>query len=271
MPRRRILLTTDIGSAYAAQIRGVLARLAPGVEVADGVLDLTPHAVAEAGFVLDRIAASWPSGTVHLAVVDPGVGGRRAPIAVRTSAGNLLVGPDNGLLDRLAGREGVASAVRIRRERLGVGPRVGATFDGRDLFAPAAARLALGRPLGRLGPPYPYAPTPAAPPRREGRRLLGHLVYRDRFGNAITDLPSEWVRTGATVRFRIGATRFRAAPVVPTYEALRVGTPGVLASSFGTLEIARRERPFLRATRLGGGRRVEVVVTERPRPSPRVK
>src|SRR5579871_706120 len=151
-----VTLTGDLGDAYAAQVQAVLYAEAPRARVVVLDVGLRAHGIEEAGFLLEHLTSRFPPGTVHLAVVDPGVGGRRAAVAVRVRDGSYFVGPDNGLLDRAVRRAGVDRAVRLEPGRRPVRPRVGRTFDGRDLFAPAAAALARGRSLGTLGPAFPY-------------------------------------------------------------------------------------------------------------------
>ncbi|HZY70468.1 MAG TPA: SAM-dependent chlorinase/fluorinase [Thermoplasmata archaeon] len=244
MPRPRLVtLTTDVGPVYAAQMRAVLYSSLPPGSVVDLADDLAPHRVGEAGFFLHHAAERFPAGTVHLAVVDPGVGGRRAPVAIETADGSRLVGPDNGLLVPLAEALGVRRVMRLDPKRVAPGARVSTTFEGRDVFAPAAAKLALGAPLGSLGTAWTLRVRPPRPePSRTARGIRGEIVYVDRFGNAITNVPSDWLPTeGALVEVEIGAARPRRLHRRRTYEELRVGQAGVLGSSFGTLEISVRE------------------------------
>ncbi len=239
---RLITLTSDLGSAYAAQMKAVLAhRRLPGT-IVDLAHDLKPHAIGEAAFLLRAMAVGFPAGTVHVAVIDPGVGGRRAPIAVECADGSTLVGPDNGVLLPLAEALGRPRAFRIDPQRLERRGRVGTTFDGRDLFAPTAAELARGTPARRLGveiQPHHYA-VPAAV--RSGRRAIGEVVHADRFGNLVTNVPTDWVpRDARRLEVRIGHARRRALPIASSYEALGRHGAGVLGSSFGLLEVAVRE------------------------------
>lgn len=243
--RRRaalVTLTSDVGAAYAAQMMGVLLRRLPPGRVVDLVHDLPPHRVEEAAFVLRAAATTFPAGTVHCVVVDPGVGGSRAPIVIACREGSYLVGPDNGVLYPLAMALGLEAAYRIDPRRLGRAPRVGTTFDGRDLFAPAAAALAAGLPPQRLGPRTRLTARPFARPTTTDRGARGKVVHVDRFGNLITNIPSDWLPAdayGATVT--LGHARRRRAARVSSYEALRTGALGLLASSFGSLELAVRE------------------------------
>jgi len=242
MRPRLVTLTTDVGAAYAAQMKGVLSRFVPAGHVVDLAHDLTPHGVLEAAFLLRQMAIGFPPGTVHVAVVDPGVGGRRAPVAARLEDGSIVVGPDNGVLAPLAAHLGVVECVRLRPELVTPGSPPSATFEGRDLFAPAAGRLATGTPLARLGVPWHLRrlAIPTGSRRRSG--ALGEVLHVDRFGNVITSLPSEWrPPLDTTVRVRVGGRRPTLARTVRTYEPLGVGELGLLTSSFGRLELGVRE------------------------------
>jgi S-adenosyl-L-methionine hydrolase (adenosine-forming) len=264
---RLITLTSDIGSAYAAQMKAILAhRLTPG-NVVDLAHDLRPHAVGEAAFLLRAMAAGFPAGTVHVAVVDPGVGGRRAPIAIECADGSTLIGPDNGVLMPLAKALGGPRAFRIAPRRLDTPSRVGTTFDGRDLFAPAAAWIAQGVSAAQLGPrirPKAYS-VPSARKTREGAR--GEVLHEDRFGNLITNIPTPWVPEGvarAVVRF--GRGRTWVLPVAKSYETVGRGRAGLLGSSFGLLEVAVAEGNAARRFHASVATPVEVGWPRRPPP-----
>ena len=258
MPRRRgprlITLTSDIGSAYAAQMKAVLARRRPPGTVVDLAHDLRPHAVAEAAFLLRAMALGFPAGTVHVAVVDPGVGGRRLPIVIECADGSTLVGPDNGVLLPLAEALGRGKSYRIEPARLDDRSRVGTTFDGRDLFAPTAGLLAEGVPARQLGEsirPHRYA-VPAAHRSRGGAR--GEVVHEDRFGNLVTNVPTGWVPAGTRrVALDVGAATARPVPFVPSYEELGRGRIGCLGSSFGLVEVAVAEGNAARRVRASVG------------------
>lgn len=265
-----VTLTSDLGSVYAAQMKAVLARRLPPGCIVDLSHELPAHRIAEAAFLLRAMAVAFPAGTVHVAVVDPGVGGRRAPIAIQCRDGSRLVGPDNGVLAPLAEALGGPRAWRIE-PRLGAAPRVGATFDGRDLFAPAAARLALGAATSSLGPPHPFHPLALPSAKRGPEGARGEIVHIDRFGNLITNIPSGWVPPRARrLGVRWGASRARTLPWESAYERLAPNALGAVASSFGSVEIARREG---RASRVPGSRvgtAIEIRWPEMPsrRPAP---
>ncbi|HXW66616.1 MAG TPA: SAM-dependent chlorinase/fluorinase [Thermoplasmata archaeon] len=235
--RRLVTLTTDIGSAYAAQMKAVLANRIPPGGIVDLAHDLRPHAIGEAAFLVRAMARGFPPGTVHVVVVDPGVGGRRAPIVIATRDGSRLVGPDNGVLMPLASTLGGGSAFRI--ERAGDRARVGTTFDGRDVFAPAAAALASGAPPRRLGRPIRPHRFELAEPRRRAGGATGEILLRDRFGNLISNVPTTWIpaKSRALLVGLAGRPR-RRLPFVTNYEALARGRLGALGSSFGLLELA---------------------------------
>jgi S-adenosyl-L-methionine hydrolase (adenosine-forming) len=269
-PRTRarwVTLSSDLGAAYAAQMKAVLAHELPPGRVVDLSHDLTPHDVREAGFVVRAMAERFPSGWVHVVVVDPGVGGARAPVAVACRDGSVLVGPDNGVLVPLAEALGGGKAYRIERARLRAGRRVGTTFDGRDLFAPAAARLATGATPRSLGPPTSLSRPHALGARRTADGATGSVVHIDRFGNLITDVPTRWVRRGtARVRLRLGG-RTQPLPLARSYEGAGRGRPAALGSSFGTLEVAVAGGRAADRFRAAVGARVRFAWT-RPRARP---
>jgi len=235
---RLVTLSSDVGAAYAAQMKAVLLRELPPERVVDLAHDLRAHDVAEAAFVVRAMAERFPAGTVHLVVVDPGVGGHRAPLGVACADGSFAVGPDNGVLVPLVRALGGGTAYRLDPRRVSATPRVGTTFDGRDLFAPAAARLALGVPLDRLGRRSRLSRPATTGPRRLPHGAVGRVVHADRFGNLVTNVPTAWLpeRPGALL-VRIGG-RQRRLPRAANYEAGAARRPVVLGSSFGTLEIA---------------------------------
>jgi S-adenosyl-L-methionine hydrolase (adenosine-forming) len=237
-PARLVTLASDLGSAYAAQMKAVLHGAVADARLVDLTHDLRPHAVAEAAFVLRPTLERWPAGAVHVVVVDPGVGGRRQPVAVACRDGSVFVGPDNGVLGPLVDAHGGGLAYRIDPARLRARPRVGTTFDGRDIFAPAAALLATGLPPHRLGPPTDLARPRFRLPRRGSRGADGSIAHIDRFGNVVTDVPTDWLPEEVPdLAVRLGRT-WRRLPRRRSYEDAGPGRLFVLGSSFGTLELA---------------------------------
>jgi hypothetical protein len=230
MPRI-ITLLTDFGTAdgYVAQMKGVMLSAAPDATLVDVTHDIGAQDVDAARLVLDRYWQRFPAGAVHLVVVDPGVGSARAALAV-AAAGRFLVGPDNGVLSPALCRDD-ARAVALE-----VPPGASATFHGRDVFSPAAAALATGTPLERLGSAYPspVVRRTAAPALQQDGAILGEVVMIDRFGNAITNVPGPL----PGYRLWIGAMHL---PVLQTYADVSPGDPLALTGSSGLIEIAVRQ------------------------------
>jgi S-adenosylmethionine hydrolase len=180
-----ISFTTDYGlsDGFVAACHGVIARLAPHARVIDVTHLIPPGDIRRAAAVLAQTAPALPPA-VHLAVVDPGVGTRRRPIAIATASGSYLVGPDNGLLVPAAeSLGGLATAVHLTN-RDWFAPVVSATFHGRDIFAPVAARLATGAPLLAAGDPIDdVVRLPPSYVERTPGRLIAEALTIDHFGN----------------------------------------------------------------------------------------
>lgn len=249
-----VTLTTDIGWAYAAQVKASLLRVAPTLSIVDVTHDVRPQGAREAAFLLGHLVPQFPPGTIHIAVVDPGVGGARAAIAIRCRDGSMLVGPDNGVLALAANVLGGGSGIRLEPSRLAPGGVASATFEGRDVFAPAAAALATGRPLRALGRRASWAPLELPAPTLGRGRADGEVLYVDVFGNAITNLPGGTVPTDTdNLEVRLGRKRAHSARRVRTYSDLSKGEVGLLGSSFGLLEVAERDGSAARRWRIAPG------------------
>ena len=231
-----ITLTTDFGNrgSYAGALRGVLLSRCPEARLVDITHEIPPYAPLEGSLVLREACPRFPAGTVHLAVVDPGVGGARRPLAVLWE-GHAFVGPDNGLLTPFL--TGSARAFRLH-DSVAL-PDASPTFHGRDLFAPAAARLARGEPPERVGEEIRDALRIEVPrPRDDGGRLAGQILRVDRFGNLITNLERrdlEGRHGPLTVVIGRGT---RVDGISRTYADGRPGDLLALFGSSGLLEIA---------------------------------
>ena len=242
-------LTTDFGTAdgFVGAMKGVLARLAPGLAVVDLAHDVPRHDIAHGAWVLATAARQFPSGTIHVAVVDPGVGGDRLEV-IAAIDGHYYVGPDNGLFAYVAAGtvEGAWAITSPSFRMADAAP----TFHGRDVFAPAAAALARGLPPEAAGPATCLGgrlPWPARSPGDDAR--AGVIVHVDHFGNLITNLP------GPARAVMIGDL---VAPPVRTYVDVAVGGLGCYLGSAGTLEIAVRDGSA--AAVLGVARGAAVVI-----------
>ena len=255
-----ITLLTDFGlrDAYVGAMKGVIAGRAPGVPVVDICHDIEPHAVRRAGLVWRSVVPYFPGGTVHVAVVDPGVGSRRQILAVE-ARGSIFLAPDNGLIGYALGRRDVRRVRRVTRRELFLEP-VSDTFHGRDIFAPVAAQLALGLPLEKVGPAarsYRWEGLPTPRRRRRGTvvELRGEIVDLDRFGNATTNLVN--LASGENLRFVELAVGTHVLPRLSTsYAAVRRGKPLVIVGSLGFLEVAVNQGSAHRALDLQVGDRV---------------
>jgi len=244
-----ITLLTDFGTAdsYVAEVKGALLSLAPGATLVDVTHDIPPGDVVAASYVLGRVWRAFPAGSVHLAVVDPGVGTRRRALAVE-AAGYRLVAPDNGLLSE------VFAAAHAHVVSLPAPASASRTFHGRDVFAPAAARLARGEALEQLG--SPVSDLVHLPPRRlrtEGTEVVGHVIYVDRFGTLVTDIPE--FEAGPGAELCVGR---HVVPLHGTFGDVAAGSPVAYAGSGGTLEIAVRDGRAASALDVGRGAEVRV-------------
>jgi len=240
-----ITFLTDFGTAdgYVAEMKGVLLTELPSAVIVDVAHDIPPHDLDAARLTIARYWRRFPRGTVHLAVVDPGVGSARAAIAVE-SEGRFLVGPDNGLL---------SPALLIpaaRAVRLDIPTQASATFHGRDVFAPAAARLAMGTDLTALGAEHPTPVIRRTPEPQRGPtgELVGQVLTIDRFGNAVTNLVG---MRGASV-----VAEGRELPLKRTYSDLDPGQAGAIVGSTGLIEIVVREGRASDVLSLARGSRV---------------
>jgi S-adenosylmethionine hydrolase len=178
-----ITLLSDFGSFYPAQMKGVILSRIQDVNLVDISHDLPPQDIRAGAFVLMSTARYFPPGTIHLAVIDPGVGTERLGIAVK-SGGHFLVGPDNGLLLPAAKSLGTPRAFQISCHF----DRVSNTFHGRDVFAPAAAMLAGGCLLSDLGPEISPVDLDFGEPLWSEHGIEARIIYVDRFGNLITNM-----------------------------------------------------------------------------------
>jgi S-adenosyl-L-methionine hydrolase (adenosine-forming) len=263
VPSGVITLTTDFGhqGPFVGVMKGAILQRFPQARLIDLTHEILVHWPAEAGFWLARVHPHFPPGTVHVAVVDPGVGTARGIIAV-LAHGQLFLAPDNGLLASVVSRSGDARIVRLSPgtlTRLGV-VRISANFHGRDIFAPLAAELAAGRlALRELGEPVTQiVPSWVDEPVVEARSVSGVIITQDHFGNLITNIDAH-----TTERFRLPLVHAgnRAFPVLRTYGEARPGEYLALVNSFGVVEIARAEGSA--AEGLGLSRGAPVVVRDR--------
>jgi len=228
-----ITLLTDFGTrdSYLGEVRGVLVSRAPDVTLVDISHDIAPGDVAGAAYILSRAWSRFPTGTVHLVVVDPGVGGTRNALAV-LAGGHAFIGPDNGVLSPVLSWEG------LRVAALPIPASAAPTFHGRDVFAPAAAALAGGTDLSVLGQAVePAIRLPDVPLTLDAERAAGQVIYIDRFGNLVTNLPGE-----ATAGRVVSVDGRVVGPLRRTFADVEPGDLVAYVGSGNTVEIAVRDR-----------------------------
>ena len=238
-PSGIVTLLSDFGSsdAYAGIMRGVIMNIAPQARLVDLTHEVPPQSVAAGALLLRSAVEYFPDGTVHLAVVDPGVGSDRAPIVAITERA-VLVGPDNGLLQPSWEVLGLREIRRIAADELFLKP-VSRTFHGRDIFAPIAGHLAAGRAPASVGPRLENAQSLAAPgfagavSADQRGEVVGSVLHVDRFGNLISNIAAAgledvWVDVAGR----------RIAGLSASYSDAPLGEIVVLEGSWGTVEIA---------------------------------
>ncbi|WP_428261553.1 SAM hydrolase/SAM-dependent halogenase family protein [Haliangium sp.] len=252
-----VTLTTDFGTCdgYVGAMKGVILSLSPDACIVDIAHDIERHDIAAGAYCLRQAAPYFPAGTVHVGVVDPGVGSARTPVII-DDGHHLYVGPDNGLFSLVAPAPKAAYAIEnpgfVRNE-------VSSTFHGRDMFATAAAALAGGaRPsdAGRevelrgkllLGDPRDHD-------QRAPGTIVGTVIYVDHFGNLITDISADALPENP--RVRVG--RHHIDRLAKTFADVAIGEVLAYVGSAGTLEIGIREDHAARSLGVGRGTRVEV-------------
>lgn len=251
MSRPLITLLTDFGQSdsYVGTMKGVILGICPEAALVDLSHEIRPQAVRQAAYLLSTAAPYFPPGTVHLAVVDPGVGGARRPIAVQTERATY-VAPDNGLLSLALAADPARLAVHLSESRYHL-PQISATFHGRDIFAPAAAHLASGVDPYQMGDAIALPELVQLAAREPVRQLdgswLGEVLHVDHFGNLVTSFQGSEI--GA--RWSVGLAEELIADLDHTFSDAEPGELVAFVGSSGYLEIAEREGSA--AARLGVG------------------
>lgn len=241
-----ITLLTDFGLAdpYVAQIKGVIRSVNPQIEIVDISHGIEKHNISMGSYVLETTVGFFPKETIHLAVVDPGVGGTRLPIVVACEWG-VLVGPDNGLLGRASDKLSLRGAFRITGKQF-VRKNLSSTFHARDIFAYTAAQLAQGTEPGQVGPRLDAIVRLNIREPKLARGLISCTVlYVDSFGNIVTNISEDesfHLAIDKAADFRIATKReTHRALRANVYSELSRGELGILWGSQGYLEIATRE------------------------------
>lgn len=238
-----ITLTSDFGSRdyFTASVKGVILKINPTAQLIDISHEIAPQDIWESAYVLKQAYSYFPKGSVHLAVVDPGVGTSRRPIIVVTES-YYFVGPDNGLFSLI-----YQEAERIRVHHITAGhyflPNPGPTFHGRDIFAPVAAWLAKGIPSGNFGDEITdYAKLNVPLPKVTENNIDGHVVHIDRFGNIITSITYKEIQPllGEGADPGLASVTLAGKQIKGLkkfYAEAAPGEPGAIINSSGALEI----------------------------------
>lgn len=234
-----ITLTTDFGlqDHYVSVMKAVILGINPVVRLVDVSHQIPPQDIMAGAWVVRNASMQFPPGTVHLVVVDPGVGTRRDPVAIRIKD-QIFVGPDNGIFSLIAD-EFEYKAWRLTNQEFWV-KNPSNTFHGRDIFSPVAAHIAMGVPLEELGIPANDLVTYRwAVPISDRDGIQGWIIHIDRFGNLISNIPASMIRESVgSSRFRIYVGNTILDEIVDTFGDVPDGEPVAYIGSSGTLEIA---------------------------------
>ena len=241
VPAKIVTLTTDFGlkDPYAAEMKAAILSILPTAVIVDITHDIDKFNIPMGAYALASAAPYFPKGTVHVAVVDPGVGTKRRSILVQTTQ-SYFVGPDNGLLILAAENQGITSIHELANPRLML-PKVSSTFHGRDIFAPAAAHLLRGVKPAEFGPEIRQAKKPEfTKVTRKNGRLIGEVLHIDGFGNIITNIKEKEVtqnQVEGVVSVEVASCKLKIK-FCKAYGETKPHEPLALIGSHGFLEIS---------------------------------
>ncbi|MGH7854361.1 MAG: SAM hydrolase/SAM-dependent halogenase family protein [Candidatus Binatia bacterium] len=234
-----ITLTTDFGlqDSFAGIMKGVIAGINPAATVVDLTHGIPAQGVMAGALTLRHSIGYFPRGTIHVAIVDPGVGGPRRPLLIECD-GSYFIGPDNGLLSLAVGDEKPSFVVQLSEPGYHLQP-TGSTFHGRDVFAPVAAHLSLGVPVTAFGHRLETFQQLALPKvARTATERVGEIIYIDSFGNLFTNITEHDLTGLARERFEITLGSIRIAGLASNYATANAGNFVAVINSWGLLEIA---------------------------------
>ncbi|SFM66649.1 SAM hydrolase/SAM-dependent halogenase family protein [Methanolobus profundi] len=250
-----ITLTTDFGSLYPASMKGVILSIAPDTTIVDVTHSIPPTDIHAGALALYSVVKYYPPGTIHVAVIDPGVGTDRKAIAIR-AGGQFLVGPDNGLLIPAANLLGDPEVYEISSDN--IPDEVSSTFHGRDIFAPVAAQISKGIYLDDLGSKTDeYVGLDLSEYIIEKDFISAKVVYIDEFGNIVTNIPGAEL-TKAILQGTILSIAGRQMPFLRTYGEVSRGKMLSLIGSHGFFEISVNQGSASKLLRLNNGNDVKI-------------
>ena len=236
--KRFITLLTDFGDtdSYPTELKGVIYSINPEVEIVEASQKVKAGNIRQGAYLLGRYFKYYPEGTIHLAAVDPGVGSRRFPILLKTEK-HFFVGPDNGLFSYALERQRPQLVVKLANEKYQL-LSASRTFEGRDVFAPAAAYLSLGVDPREFGPQLEEIESfKIAEPEINGEQIEGEIVHLDHFGNVVTNISLDLLtELGRFVTMKVKGRAINK--LVTSYEEGKDCEFFVITGSGGTLEIS---------------------------------
>jgi hypothetical protein len=266
MPAPTITLTTDFGHGdhFVGSMKGVILGIAPRARIVDITHDVQPFEILEGAFVIEQAYRYFPKKTIHVIVVDPGVGSTRRPILAEM-AGQYFIAPDNGILSLIYGREAKKRVRHITNEKYFLHP-VSRTFHGRDVFAPVAAHLASGVSPANFGKTIDnFTKLDTYKPARTGKRSWTGMVFKvDRFGNLITNLHIDEFADVTTRRFELIAGLRTISRLASTFSECSPGELFVVVGSSGYLEVAVNEGSAAKMLGCASGSPVELTFLPTP-------
>jgi len=241
-PKPLVTLLTDFGARdpFVGIMKGVILGICPDASLVDLCHEVPAHDILGASFLLHTAVPAFPEGTIHVAVVDPGVGGARRPILAELDT-QVFVAPDNGVLSHLLGAAGRRRVRHLVAQQYWRHP-VSRSFQGRDIFAPVAGHLALGVEPARFGPEVgdPVQLEIPRPRREPAGRIHGAVVWVDRFGNCLTNIGQaeiDALSASAGERLRVRVAGRPLGTVVGHFDAVRPGDAGAIVGSAGYVEL----------------------------------
>ena len=264
MQKKLVTLTTDFGSRdpYVAEMKAAILSISPEATIVDVTHEIAKFNIRMGAYALASAAPYFPKGTIHVAVVDPGVGTRRRPILIQTQLG-FFIGPDNGLLISAAEHQGITSVHEIANTKLML-QRVSNTFHGRDVFAPAAAHLANGVSPDEVGPEVRDIVKPDfTKVTLEKGMLAGEVLHVDDFGNIITNIGEkqvERVRLADIITVELAAKKLELR-FCKAYSEVQPQEPLALIGSHNYLEIAINQGNAARKFKVRPGEKVKLRLT----------
>lgn len=236
-----ITLITDFGTkdGYVGAVKGVIKRINPEAEILDITHDIEPFDILGAAFTLNNFYRYFPQNTIHLAVVDPGVGSKRQPLLIK-SEDFCFVGPDNGIFSFVLQNEKITEIISLSNDKYHLS-KSSNTFHARDVFAPVAAYLSLGVDVKEFGAPAGECFKLVIPPPQTSKKgIVGEIIHIDNFGNLMTNIDAESLKVKRIIRIEI--KRAKIDRISQSYFEIPENKIGAVIGSSGFLEIAMNQR-----------------------------